>query len=197
MTEVVTDRVPSSQRLVPGSVNIPMAVWPTTADIEEATINAIAVSSKIIDSFNQTLENKDYRALAELFLEGGYWRDQLALTWDFRTAKGRDAIQNLLQQGHHLIKVDIDNSPTHGPQLVPMRYDGSVRGILFYTLVTTKDGSGRGTVRLIRENGTWKIWAMTTVMLELNDHKEALGPNRPLGVQHGAEIGRENVGCPP
>jgi len=196
MTEVVTDRVPSSQRLVPGSINIPMAPWPTTDDIKEATIDAVTVSSRIIDSFNQALENNDYGALAELFLDGGYWRDQLALTWDFRTAKGRDAIQNLLQQGHHLIKVDIDNSPTHGPQLMPMRYDSSVRGILFYTLVTTKVGSGRGTVRLIQDNGTWKIWVMTTAMLELKDHKEALGPNRAIGVQHGAEVGRKNVSGP-
>ncbi|KAI0396044.1 hypothetical protein F5Y17DRAFT_465373 [Xylariaceae sp. FL0594] len=192
MAEIVDDALPSSQRLVPGSVNIPIAKWPETTDIKDASGDPSVVSSKMMDSFNKALEQKDYGSLAGLFLEDGYWRDQLGLTWDFRTAKGRDAIQSLLRQGHHLVKVDIDNSPNHGPQMTPMRYDGSVTGILFYTLVTTKVGSGRGTVRLVQDSGEWKIWTLTTAMFELKGHESAIGPRRPIGVQHGAEAGRKN-----
>ncbi|KAI1818392.1 hypothetical protein GGS20DRAFT_287075 [Poronia punctata] len=192
MADVMVDQVPSSQRLVPGSVNIPLATWPAAVEFDDKAVDVIAISSRIIDSFNQALENKDYKAVAGLFTENSYWRDQLALTWDLRTAKGPDAIQNLLEKGHHLAKVDIDDSPGHGPQVAGLRPDNSVRGILFFTNVTTKLGSGRGTVRLVQESGSWKIWTMSTAMFELKGHEESVGPRRVLGVQHGVETGRKN-----
>ncbi|KAI3320131.1 hypothetical protein HD806DRAFT_525075 [Xylariaceae sp. AK1471] len=193
MAAVMTDQVPSSQRVASGSINIPIAPWPTTLDINEETIDAITVSSKIIDSFNQSLEQKDYKSIADLFVEDGYWRDHLGLTWDLRTAKGKERIVNLLQEGHHLVKVDIDHSPpNHGPQVKKLRYDGSVRGIEFFTSVTTELGSGRGVVRLVQDSGQWKIWIFFTSMDELKGHEQALGPNRANGVQHGAQTGRKN-----
>ncbi|CAJ2501853.1 Uu.00g047060.m01.CDS01 [Anthostomella pinea] len=188
------DQVPSSQRVVPGSVNIPIASWPaSTCDTNEETANAITVSSEVVDSLNQSLQGGDYKAVADLFLEDGYWRDHLGMTWDLRTAKGREKIVDLLSQGHHLAKVDIDHSaPNHGPRVVPLRHDGSVEGIQFFTIVTTKVGSGRGVVRLVQKSGEWKIWTFFTSMDELARHEEALGPNRANGVQHGAQAGRKN-----
>ncbi|KAI1748455.1 hypothetical protein F4782DRAFT_542853 [Xylaria castorea] len=193
MATAVEVQVPSSERTVPGSVNIPIAPWPITANIDEQVTDAIAISSQIVDSFNQSLEKKDYKTIADLFTDNGYWRDQLGLTWDLRTAKGKEKIINLLQGGHHLVSVTIDRSPPSGdPQVANLRYDGSVRGIQFFTTVTTQYGSGRGFVRLIQELGKWKIWTFHTLMEKLKDHEEAIGPNRPSGVHHGAQAGRKN-----
>ncbi|KAJ2974456.1 hypothetical protein NUW58_g8652 [Xylaria curta] len=193
MATAAVDQVPSSQRLVPGSFNIPLAPWPTTEAIDGKSTDTTAISSKIIDSFNQSLEKKDYQSVADLFVDNGYWRDQLALTWDLRTAKGKDKIINILQAGHHLVSVNIDNSSAGGgPQVVDLRYDSSVRGILFFTTVTTQFGSGRGVVRLIQESGKWKIWTFFTMVEKLKGHEEAIGPNRPSGVQHGVQAGRKN-----
>ncbi|KAI1496937.1 hypothetical protein F5X99DRAFT_398684 [Biscogniauxia marginata] len=189
----IVDQVPSSQRVVPGTVNIPIAPWPVTLDVNETTVDAITVASKIIDSFNQSLEKKDHKAIADLFLENGYLRDHLSLTWDLRTLKGRDKIVSFLDGGHHLVKLDIDNSsPNHGPRVASMRYDASVKGIQFFTIVTTKYGSGRGFVRLVPDAGQWKIWTLFTSLDELTGHEEPLGPNRAKGVQHGAQIERRN-----
>jgi hypothetical protein len=194
MAAVLDDDVPSSQRVAPGSINIPIASWPTTGDINEETIDAITVSSEIIDSFNQSVEKKDYKAIADLFVENGYWRDHLGLMWDLRTAKGKERIKKLLQDGHHLVRVDIDHSPpNHGPRAKKLRYDGSVSGIEFFTNVITRLGSGRGVVRLVQDSGQWKIWTFFTSMDELRGYEEALGPNRANGVQHGAQAGRKNV----
>ncbi|KAI1131560.1 hypothetical protein F5Y10DRAFT_233075 [Nemania abortiva] len=193
MATVATDQVPSSERVVPGSINIPIAPWPATPKIDEGTTDTFKISSEIIDSFNQFLEKKDYKAIADLFVDNGYWRDQLALTWDFRTAKGKEKIINLLQGGHHFLKVAIDQSPPNqGPRFTNFRADGSVRGIQFFTTVTAQFGSGEGVVRLIQDSGKWKIWVFFTSMVELKDHREAVGPNRPNGVVHGARAGRKN-----
>ncbi|KAI3330819.1 hypothetical protein F4824DRAFT_491938 [Ustulina deusta] len=189
----MVDQVPSSERVVPGSINVSIAPWPATGNIDEEVTDAIAISSKIIDSFNQSLQKQDYTAIADLFVSDGYWRDYLGLTWDLRTAKGREKIIKLLQEGHHLVKVDIDHSPpSNGPKVANLRYDGSVRGIQFVTTVTTQLGSGQGVVRLIQESGEWKIWLFFTTMTKLRDHEEAVGSNRARGVLHGAQAGRKN-----
>ncbi|RWA04670.1 hypothetical protein EKO27_g10437 [Xylaria grammica] len=193
MAAVVVDQVPSSERAAPGSINIPIAPWPTTGGIDEQPTDALAISSQIIDSFNQSLQKEDYRAIADLFVDDGYWRDHLGLTWDLRTAKGKDKIIKLLQAGHHLVSVAIDHStPSHGPQVASLRYDDSVRGIQFITTVTTQFGSGQGVVRLIKESDQWKIWFFFTSLTQLKDHAEAVGPNRSHGVLHGAQAGRKN-----
>ncbi|RYP57472.1 hypothetical protein DL769_009456 [Monosporascus sp. CRB-8-3] len=185
------DAVPSSERVVPGSVNIPIAEWPAT--MTSKSVDARAVASKIISDFNQSLEQKDHKAIADLFVENGYWRDHLGLTWDLRTAKGKDKIITFLENGHHLLKVDLDeSSPLYAPQVASLRGNGSVKGIQFFTIVTTQQGSGRGIVRLVEDAVQWKIWTFFTSMDELSGHEEPLGPNRARGVQHGALAGRKN-----
>lgn len=196
MANTATIQVASSERVVPGSINVQVAPWPVTPEINPETTDVTAISSKIIDSFNQALRKKDYRAIADLFVDNGYWRDRLGLTWDLRTAKGKERIVNFLQNNHHLVSVVIDQTPpNYGPKIVDLRYDGSVRGIRFFTTVTTQFGSGSGVAHLVQESGQWKIWAFFTSMERLKDHAEATGANRSHGVVHGARAGRKNVSC--
>lgn len=191
MAAAAVDAVPSSERAVPGSVNIPFAPWPAT--IKSESVDAKAIASKIITDFNQSLEKKDHKAVADLFLENGYWRDHLGATWDLRTAKGRDKIVAFLDGGHHLVKIDLDESSSFvAPQVVPLRSDGSIKGIQTFVIVTTKYGSGRGITRLVEDGGQWKIWTLYTAADELKDYEEPLGPHRANGVQHGAMAGRKN-----
>ncbi|TGJ78701.1 hypothetical protein E0Z10_g10070 [Xylaria hypoxylon] len=193
MAATVADRVPSNERVVPGSINIPIAQWPTTGNVDEQAIDALTIASEAIDSFNQSLQKKDYKAIADLFVDDGYWRDYLSLTWDLRTVKGKESIIKLLQDGHQLVSVGIDHSTSsHGPQVANLRHDGSVRGIQFFTIVTTQFGSGQGVVWLIQESGKWKIWLCFTSLTELKDHEEAVGSRRAHGVLHGAQAGRKN-----
>ena len=190
-THVNGDGVAPSERCVPGSVNIPLAEWPASSKSE--SVDAKAVASETINNLNQSLEKGDYNAVADLFADNGYWRDHLALTWDLRTAKGKEKIISLLKGGHHLVKVGVDDTnPLGVPQLAPLRPNGTVKGIPFYGTVTTKHGSGRAYVRLIEDAGKWKIWTLFTTLNALKDHPEPRGPNRPAGVQHGALTGRKN-----
>lgn len=194
MATTEADQVSSAERLVPGSINIPIATWPAPANIDEEATDSAKISSEIIDSLNQSLEKEDWKAVAELFVDNGYWRDQLGLTWDFRTARGKEGIIKLLREGHHPLSVRIDQSRQNtGPQVASLRSDGSVRGIQFLTTVATRFGSGEGVVRLVQESGKWKIWLLFTSMTNLKGHEEAVGPNRANGVEHGARAGRKNV----
>ena len=191
MGSLQVNGAPNSDRCVPGSVNIPLATWP--ASLKDESVDANAVASRIINSFNQSLEKGDYNAVADLFTENSYWRDHLAATWDLRTAKGKQKIVAFLKGGHHLIRLDKDEvNPLGVPRVAPLRSDGSSKGIPFVALVTTKHGSGRASIRLVEDAGQWKIWTLFTTLTALKDHPEPLGHNRPTGVQHGARVGRTN-----
>jgi hypothetical protein len=59
-------------------------------------IHAVDSQSRVVkewvDRFNAALAAGDPQQFAALFCDDSYWRDLLALTWDFRTFAGRDLI---------------------------------------------------------------------------------------------------------
>lgn len=183
--------IPSSQRREPGSTNPPIAAWPPTATT--TSVNADEVANSIISRFNEAITKKDYKYLSTLFHEGGYWRDHLALSWDFRTLKGREEIIAQLEKDCPLNEVGIDRATGwKSPKLFPFDTFGKVQGIQVYTILSTKVGTGRGIVRLAERNGQWKIWTFYTSLTAIDGHEEPLGPRRAKGVQHGANPERKN-----
>lgn len=182
---------PATRQWAPGSVNIPRAKWPVTA--RDTSIDAAVVASQVIDSLNQSLAKNNIEGIQKLFCGEGYWRDHLALTWDLRTMKGSDRIASFLEKGHSLLRVEIDaSSPERAPKVTALDPMEMVKGIQFFTTVTTKFGAGRGLVKLVEEDGQWKIWTCFTTLEELSGFEETTGPKRPMGVQHGAVAGRKN-----
>ncbi|KAI1761222.1 FAD/NAD(P)-binding domain-containing protein [Hypoxylon sp. FL1150] len=186
--------LPSHQRVVPGSVDIPLSSWPDTT--KDVSVDASEVASRIVGLFNELLSKRDHTGVAGLFLEDSYWRDHLALTFDLRTMKGRSKIISFLDNGHHLENIEIVQeyaSKNVSPEKVSFRGDGSVHGIQVFTCTRTKYGSGPGHIRLIQDgNGEWAIWTLYTSMTELNEHPEPLGNLRPNGAQHGFHQDRKN-----
>lgn len=182
--------VPSSQRIEPGSYNIPIGKWPETA--QSKNIDAPAIAQDVVDKINQALSSKDTKALVDLFIEDGFWRDHLVNSWDFRTLKGKDAIEKFLGQGLRLQKIEIDDSNDFKSPHVGT-FDGrEVKGVEFFVNIVTDVGKGRGVVRMAEKNGKWLLWLFYVVLNELNGHEEPLGHRRVAGVTHGADESRRN-----
>lgn len=75
---------PSASRLVPGSYPILAATLPV-AKVEKG-IDANSVVEEWLKTFQQVLDAGDYKnGLQNLFWKEAYWRDQLCLSWDYRT----------------------------------------------------------------------------------------------------------------
>jgi hypothetical protein len=183
--------LPSSQRREPGSFNPLIATWPPTA--ATLSVDSEEVAADIINRFNQAIGKKDFQTVASLFHEDGYWRDHLALSWDFHTMKGRDAIVARLERDCPLVEVGVDRTTDwKSPKLFPFDTFGKVQGIQFYTNLSTKVGTGRGIVRVSEKNGQWKIWTFYTSLTAIDGHEEPIGPRRSRGVQHGANPERKN-----
>lgn len=174
---------PSHNRIEPGSINIPVGQFPETSSSLSVGPNEIA--SHVIQQFNTSLAQKDYPAIANLFLEDCYWRDHLCMTWDFRTIYGREDIANFLQSSQ-LTKIEIDRSSGfRAPHVGNVDAFGDVFGIEFFTSVTTEVGTGAGIMRLLERDGQWKIFILFTSLQGLKGHEEQSNVRRPKGVEHG------------
>ncbi|PKX92864.1 flavin-containing monooxygenase [Aspergillus novofumigatus IBT 16806] len=190
MTVPITD-LPSKDRIEPGSFNVPVGKFPQTAS--STSVDAAKVASDVIDRLNNAIKQKNYKAVSDLFLEDAYWRDHLALSWDYRTIKGREKIAKLLEHSARLAQIDIDqSSPFRAPHVGPIDAFGEVTGVEFFTTFANDVGHGRGVVRMAEKDGVWKIFTIFTTLQELKGHEEAVNTRRPLGVQHGAQLGRRN-----
>ena len=182
----------SKDRCVEGSVNIPLCNWPRTA--EDTSADPDSISTKVVDAFNAALKNDDTKAIAELFLEDGYWRDHLGLSWDYHTMKGRKTLADFLaQNGCPLESIEIDKSSAYrSPQVGVFDGTGDCKGIQFFFNFTSKVGQGQGVARLAERDGHWKIFTFFTTLRDLKGHEETTGDHRPAGVQHGGQLNRRN-----
>ncbi|KAI6780916.1 indole-3-pyruvate monooxygenase-like protein [Emericellopsis cladophorae] len=191
------DEVPSHVRCVPGSVNIHVATQPSTPP--KGPIDPDKVASTIVELINSALGKQDLSGLAGLFVDNGYWRDHLALSWAFRTPCSPQAIQKFLQDsaksrdGFRLKSVSINStSKDRAPQITKLDNEGKVDGVRFFIALETAIGRGSGLIRATQDNGQWKIYTVYTRLDEIKGHEEALHQRRPRGVDHGGHPGRKN-----
>lgn len=180
----------SRNRVEPGSVNIPVGKFPPSST--STSVNAEQVATEIIDRLNTALAQKDYQSISSLFLDDGFWRDHLCLSWDFRTVKGSQNVAKFLADHPQPLKLALDHSsPFRAPHVGPIDAFGDVTGIEFFVSVTTAVGTGWGVVRLAETDG-WKIFTCFTSLRELTGAEEKVNDRRPVGVQHGEQTGRKN-----
>ncbi len=129
--------------------------------------------------FNDALEKQDADGLAGLFAETCYWRDLIALTWNIKTFEGRDAILQMAQS--QLAKINPRNFEIDGDAT---EADGVVEAWLRFETDTAR---GIGHLRMVGDEAL----TLFTTAQELKGHEEAKGPNRDMGVQHGADPDRK------
>lgn len=185
----------SKDRIEPGSVNIPIGKFPATAS-SDASNTAGEIASKLITDLNKALTNKNPQAVSQLFVQHGYWRDHLALSWDYHTLIGREKIANFLtENGIRLAKIEIDTSNAYrSPHFGPIDGGlGEVKGVEFFIKFTSDVGSGEGVARVAEEpEGQWKFFMFSTSLFELTGYDRLINHNRPRGVVHGGNPDRQN-----
>jgi cation diffusion facilitator CzcD-associated flavoprotein CzcO len=137
-------------------------------------------------AFGAALTKSNDASLRELFLNDGYWRDHLALTWDFRTFAGPKLIASALIKAlelRHLNQICAEEG-------VCKMFEHRTRGMTAESSFTfaTDIATCRGHVRLIRDgdSGQWRAWTLFTSMEEITGFEERAGVHRPrLSNRHG------------
>ncbi|KAK5999238.1 putative indole-3-pyruvate monooxygenase YUCCA1-like protein [Cladobotryum mycophilum] len=201
MATAQVDSLPVSEwnKTMPGSTDLKAATLPAPSEAAQSPdLDASKVATGVVDNLNKALSAADYEGASKLFYDQGYWRDHLALSWEFRTIQTPKAIAEFLKtcsgsrDGFRLKSTVLDTSSAgRVPAVVPLDAEGLL-GIQFYFTFQTVVGAGQGLARLVDDNGTWKIYTFHTSLKELNDYPEGTYERRPAGVEHGAQLGRKN-----
>ncbi|KAJ3825791.1 hypothetical protein EV361DRAFT_916705 [Lentinula raphanica] len=148
-------------------------------------IDSKDIVSKWFEAFSQAAESNNVEALMSLFIAESYWRDILALTWNFRTFIGSDQIDQFLQ----------DRLSVSKPRAFKLRDDylglqlpyPDLAWIGFLFDFEVGDiGKASGVGRLVPQaDGTWKAHTIFTQLEELKKFPEKVGATRESRMDHG------------
>ncbi|PFH62877.1 hypothetical protein XA68_11433 [Ophiocordyceps unilateralis] len=181
----------------PGPVCLPLVKFPSATP--PGTVRSEHEATRVLEKLNRALSQADYRAASKLFTQDGFWRDHLALSWRFRTVRGREDIDKFLEEcaksrdGFRIRTLILDSgSPSRQPKVAPIDAEGDVIGIHAFFQFETVVGSGEGFMRLVLQDGQWAIFTLYTSLGQLRGWEELTFDRRPTGVDHGGLPGRMN-----
>ncbi|RHZ43648.1 putative flavin-binding monooxygenase [Aspergillus thermomutatus] len=121
--------------------------------------------------------------LSDLFHEDSWWRDMLALDWDFHTIHNVSEIEQYIsrkQPRAQLTAFRLQHEGRFQPKV-----ENPVEGLRWISSMfffESRVGRGTGVLRLTRdEAGVWKAYSLYTSLQELKSFEEPLGLRRPEG----------------
>lgn len=152
------------------------------------------VFSAWLKEFDMALASGQGSRLADCFLDDGYWKDFLAITWSFRTFSGRDAISSdvapqIVRSGVHSLRIAPNRS---APKFCRRSGRSVLEGFFDFE---TDIGNGTGVVRLVQDEqhgGAWKAWLLLTSLQELKGFEEQVGMRRPAGDEFSKNLAKGN-----
>jgi putative flavoprotein involved in K+ transport len=144
------------------------------------------IAASWLKSFGDALQSADAAGAARHFASEGHWRDVLAFTWRIGTETGVAAIEAALAptlsrtEPHHF------HIPGERSQARRVKRAGvdCIEAIFEFE---TAAGRANGVVRLIEEDGEWRIWTLLTTLEELNGYPDG----RPRAVSDAEKYSRD------
>lgn len=145
-----------------------------------------------LEAFEAALASGEAARIGALFEEDCHWRDILALTWDFSSARGRSDVAGGLAARQAQAQASGFHLPEGRKPPREARRVGRecVEAIFEFT---TPIGRCSGIVRLSPTvSGDPKAWHVSTVLDELIGHEETIGERRPTGAAYSRNFGGDN-----
>jgi hypothetical protein len=119
----------------------------------------------------------------------GWWRDILALSWEFNTYHTAKAIKEMIQE-KNTDNLGLANFRLDATKNISTSIPAPALGecIFVYFLFDTKLGRGKGLLSLTAADNTgevWKAYTFYTSLQELKGHEERIAGRRPTGFEKG------------
>ncbi|KAI6145597.1 FAD/NAD(P)-binding domain-containing protein [Pisolithus tinctorius] len=162
----------------------------------DPNIDALAIAKAWFASFVAAISSKDATAVVDLFVDDAFWRDTLALTWDYHTYEGRDRVKKFLAD--QLPKFNLAAFKLHEDLVGLQTPFEDLAWIQGYFTFDTTVGHASGIFRLVPlANGSWKGHTVYTNLEDLKDFPEKIGPLRNSEANHGkwAEARKREQEC--
>ncbi|KIJ68134.1 hypothetical protein HYDPIDRAFT_107789 [Hydnomerulius pinastri MD-312] len=150
----------------------------------DSDVDVQGAAKSWFDNFAKAVESVDVPAIVDLLVDDVFWRDMLALTWDFHTFEGKNAITKFLE----------DQLGTFKPSDFRLRQDlvelqrpyEDIAWIQAFFDFDTNVGHASGVFRLVPfPDGSWKAHVVYTNLENLKNHPELNGPLRDHEPNHG------------
>ena len=147
-----------------------------------------------LEVFGASVEACNIDRVLGLLSDDCYWKDLLALTWDFPVFSGHEEIRSGLEPV--LPVVGLKNVRRAESRAAPRFVKRSGIEILecFFEF-DTKLGLGSGFVRLKLDEwagGIPKVWSILTALTQLKGYEETIGERRPIGDEFAHYKRKEN-----
>ncbi|KAL8281487.1 hypothetical protein RQP46_006171 [Phenoliferia psychrophenolica] len=145
------------------------------------------------DGFAKDAAAGDVSGADKIFLEGGWWRDRAALTWDNRTFHGLEAITKAVSATFPSSTPGALSLASPSPEVNQPYPD--IGFIQAHFSFSTKVGVCTGVVNLLPSTeGVFRAWTLSTVLEGLREFPELERPNGRLdGVSTWAETRARNA----
>ena len=168
-------------------VQVPVRSLPTLQRLGstvDPNVDFQAVAEAWFTRFADAMHSKDVPGILDLIVDDAFWRDMLALTWDFHTYEGRDIVKQFLTD--QLPKFDLSAFKLR-EELVSLDrpYEDLVWIMGIFNFDTTL-GHATGIFRLIPlADGSWKAHSVYTNLDDLKGFPEKTGLLRNHEPNHG------------
>jgi len=175
--------------LSPVSTSVPSCILPTLhslGSVIDPNLDVQTVVNDWFSKFAKAIGLKDVPAIVDLFLDSDFWRDMLALTWDFRTSHGKDALSKFLKDHLSVFDPQSDtfNLQRDGTELQRLCED--IVWIQAFFNFDTNVGHAPGVFRLVPlPDGAWKAHVVYTNLEDLKGFPERMGSLRNFEPNHG------------
>ncbi|KAG2364046.1 hypothetical protein BDR07DRAFT_1355674 [Suillus spraguei] len=150
-------------------------------------VSSCGVATEWLNALSAAITQNDTAAIVDLFLEDGFWKDVIALTWDLRTFEGRKDIKRLLDArlvATGLHELCLSQEPLKEPVLQKVYED--LVWLRFCFGFSTKHGKGTAVVYLVPlPDSKWKAYSLLTCLDSHSLTLRKLGPSRNWEANHG------------
>ena len=147
-------------------------------------VDVQAVAKAWFTRFADAMTSKDVAAILDLIVDDVFWRDMLALTWNFHTYEGTDAVKQFLTD--QLPKFDLSEFKLREELVMLTRPYEDLVWIMGVFNFDTTVGHVTGIFRLVPlADGSWKAHGVFTNLDDLKGFPEKTGLLRNLESDHG------------
>lgn len=177
---------------------LPEVLLPTLDRLQVTLPESIDASAIALDwfrKFAECIQDADVPAAVDLLVEDSFWRDLLALTWDYRTFRGAQQISSFL--GDVLFgvntavkskegRVELSNLSLDIEKVALERPYPDLAWVSGKFTFETEVGIGSGIFRLVpTSSGAWKAHVVHTNLEGLQGFPELIGALRSVKSNHG------------
>jgi len=150
----------------------------------DPNVDVQAVAKAWFTRFADAMTSKDVPGILDLIVDDAFWRDILALTWDFHTYEGRDSVKQFLTD--QLPKFELSAFKLREEFVALNRSYEDLVWIMGVFNFDTTVGHATGIFRLVPlADGSWKAHGVFTNLDDLKGFPEKTGLLRNHEPNHG------------